>query len=176
MGHPVGVAQDVLEGDVASERVTEHRPPFETEVVAKGIGIRGEVLPRHGFDRGARRAPVAAVVVEDQPEPIRATPEGQHRVQVGSGSAVHEHKGVAVSEGLDVERDVPDLHHRHGGILSTDAVTGRACRDPFERDRADPPFRRHVHRAAGLPPPLPAAQAQAAAVRGQRSNPSAVCT
>jgi hypothetical protein len=43
VGHAVGVAQRVLKGHVAAERVPEHGPLLKTQVLAQCLGVCGEV-------------------------------------------------------------------------------------------------------------------------------------
>ncbi len=106
----VGIPQRVLERHVAAERVAQHGPPFETQPLAKRFGIRRQVLPGHGRDGSALRTSVAAMVVEDQGEPIRAAPERQHRPVICPRPAVHEKQRVAASDDFDEEGYVSDRH------------------------------------------------------------------
>ena len=68
--HALRIAERVLEGDVAAERMPEHGPPLEPELLPERVGVRGEVLPGHRRHRRAGRPPVAAVVVEDDGVPV----------------------------------------------------------------------------------------------------------
>jgi hypothetical protein len=104
----VRIPQGVLEGHVAAEGVAEHGPLVEAQPLAQRIGVRGQVLPGHRRDRRAHRTSIAAVVVEDQGEPIRKAPERQHRPVVRAGPAVHEDQRVAVPNDLDEQGHVAD--------------------------------------------------------------------
>jgi hypothetical protein len=106
----VGIAQRVLEGHLAAERMAQHRPLVETQPLAQRVGVRRQVLPGHGRDGRTLRASIAAMVVEDQSEPIRAPPERQHRVVVCPRPAVHEHQRVASSDDLDEQGHISDRH------------------------------------------------------------------
>ena len=124
--HQVGqagrVPQRVLERHVAAERVAEHGPPLEPQPPAQRLGVRRQVLPGHRRDGAAVGTPVAAVVVEDQGEPVRETPERQQRAVVCPWPAVHEHQRVAPSDDLDKQGHVSDRHGRHDLTLQVSAL------------------------------------------------------
>ena len=121
------IAKRVLERDVAAERMAQHRPVLEPEPLAQRVGVGGQVLPGHRCDGRAGRAPVAAVVVEDQGELIREPSERQHRVVIGARAAVHEQQRVAMPDHLDIEGHVayPESGHR---LLPSGAVRSRRGR------------------------------------------------
>ena len=47
------IAERILQGDIAAERMAEHRPLLEAQRLAQRVGIRGQVLPGHGRVIGA---------------------------------------------------------------------------------------------------------------------------
>jgi hypothetical protein len=104
------MAQGVLERHVAAEGVAQHGPLVEAQPLAQRFGVGRQVLPGHRRDGSAGGTSVAAVVVEDQGEPVRAAPERQHRRVVRARPAVHEQQRVSVSDDLDEEGNVPDRH------------------------------------------------------------------
>jgi hypothetical protein len=53
------------------------------------------------------------MVIEDEREPIRTSPEGQHRPVIGSGAAVHEQQRVPASDDFNEEGNVPNRYGRH---------------------------------------------------------------
>lgn len=105
---PVGVAQRVLERHMTAEGVAENRPPLEAESRAQGVGVRGEVVERHGRDRGALRAAVAPVVVEHKGELVRTLTERLQSPMVGRGCTVHQHQRVPMTDDVHEQLGVPD--------------------------------------------------------------------
>jgi hypothetical protein len=107
-GHAAGVTQCVLEGNVPTERVPEHGPPLETQILTQSVGVRREVLPCHRRNGDPNGPPIAAVVVEHQRELVGAPPECAHRPKIRAGSTVHQHQRVTLPNDVDKQGDVPE--------------------------------------------------------------------
>ncbi len=112
--HALGVPQGIFERNVATERMAEDGPSFEAQHLAKLVGIRRQVLPRHRCDRRAGRTPVAAVVVEDEGVPVREPPEWRQRYMIEPRPAMHEQQWVPMPHDVHVQGHITDGHLRHG--------------------------------------------------------------
>ena len=98
--HALRIAKRVLQGDVAAERVAEHVPLRESELLPERVGVRGEVIPGHRRHRRVGRPPVAAMVIEDEGVPVREAAEGCQRHVVEPGPAMHEHAAADLARRL----------------------------------------------------------------------------
>jgi hypothetical protein len=94
---------------MAAERVAQHGPLVEAQLLAQRVGIRRQVLPGHRRDGSADRPSVAAMVVEDQGEPVSAAPERPHREVICPRPAMHEQQWVSASDDVDEHGHISDL-------------------------------------------------------------------
>jgi hypothetical protein len=93
----------------------DHVYPVEAEVAHQRGRVVGELLHRHGRERGAAAAAVAALV---EPDELRVPRERTERVAVArmveTEPAVHHERGRALALELVPDRRAVALGRRHG--------------------------------------------------------------
>ena len=93
-GHPVGMAHGEFLRDESAVGRAEDKQPVEAETARERVRVVGQLLHGQRVHAGAAGAPVAAVVVVDELEPVGQRVECRPQVRVvETQPAVHDQAG-----------------------------------------------------------------------------------